>query len=344
MIEKISDNYSICYNEQIGSGYSARVYKGIYHDNISNITQKQSPNPNPNPNPNLNSRETNKVVAIKKIDTFKVLLSVLEQELYIVNLLMANPHENICKYYEIVRGSNCVFIVMEYCENNLTEILIKPLSEEFARNYFKQLVEAFKFLHKFNIIHRDLKPANILLTNNRTKIKIIDFGLSKFDGSMTNTFCGSPYYMAPEVLSQVPYNSKIDIWALGAILYEMLSGNRTFGTLNSVSELVKMIEARNIAPIKQKMTKKCKDLIDRLLEIDVKKRIGWHELYNHTWFQDALEISWEACHTASHKIIDNFINLYPSLPVIHRIKVDKQKNTNDLISDSIDTLQFELEL
>lgn len=106
---------------------------------------------------------------------------------------------------------------------------------------FRQLLEAFKILNKYNIMHRDLKPDNIFFHNGC--LKLGDFGFCKTLGNandMASTMLGSPIYMAPEVLKGEAYTSKADIWSLGVVFYEMIFGFCPFQS-NSIAKLITVL-------------------------------------------------------------------------------------------------------
>lgn len=106
----------------------------------------------------------------------------------------------------------------------------KKLSENNARFYAAQVVLALEHLHNYGIIYRDLKPENVLISSDGY-IKLTDFGLSKCgvkDTDYTKTICGTPEYLAPEILEKKNYNKCIDWWSLGCFIYEMLVGHPPF--------------------------------------------------------------------------------------------------------------------
>lgn len=115
----------------------------------------------------------------------------------------------------------------------------KTLSEDTIRLFLCQLAGAMKALHEKGVVHRDLKPQNILLSHGRKaasvhpqdiKLKIADFGFARFlqDGVMAATLCGSPMYMAPEVIMSLQYDAKADLWSLGTIVFQCLTGKAPF--------------------------------------------------------------------------------------------------------------------
>ena len=116
----------------------------------------------------------------------------------------------------------------------------KILSEEKCKRYFKQILEGISYSHENGVCHRDLKPENILLSDQGF-IKIIDFGFSANSKVMLTTYCGTPAYMAPEIVSKQSYNGgKADIWALGVMLYFILVGTLPFRAPNE-QELNRLI-------------------------------------------------------------------------------------------------------
>ena len=158
-------------------------------------------------------------------------------------------HKNIVKIKNCYTLCNMqVVFIMEFLEGG--ELLDKvekatKFSEQQARIYFKQIVEAMNYCHKNNLIHRDLKLENVLLTNlNTDQIKIVDFGIagvaSKFN--VENIDSGSLRYMSPEVVSSKAkqLTSAIDIWAMGVILFVMLVGDFPFNAVTNLGIMDKI--------------------------------------------------------------------------------------------------------
>ncbi|KOX68647.1 Serine/threonine-protein kinase ULK2 [Melipona quadrifasciata] len=156
---------------------------------------------------------------------------------------LAKSQNLLGKEIKILKESNYnVFLVMEYCNGgDLADYLSAKgtLSEDTIRVFLKQLAGAMKALHAKGVVHRDLKPQNILLSHNCGKacpqphqitLKIADFGFARFlqDGVMAATLCGSPMYMAPEVIMSLQYDAKADLWSLGTIVFQCLTGKAPF--------------------------------------------------------------------------------------------------------------------
>lgn len=153
--------------------------------------------------------------------------------LYYIDFLF---QPNIVSVREIVETNECVYIVLEYMAggelNNLITSLI-PLREDEVKALFYQIVLAVQYLHSQGITHRDLKPENVLLKAHKvdTTLKITDFGLSKIihdEDDLMKTICGTPCYVAPEILRGKVYDQQVDIWSMGVILYYMLSQELPF--------------------------------------------------------------------------------------------------------------------
>lgn len=147
-------------------------------------------------------------------------------------------------------------------------------SVERSRFYAAELLSALECLHEFNIVYRDLKPENILL-DWTGHIALCDFGLCKLNmaqGKKTNTFCGTPEYLAPEILLSQGYGKEVDWWTFGILLYEMLTGLPAFYD----SDTAKMYQKILKAPIdfKADMPESVVDLLSKLLERDPIKRLG----------------------------------------------------------------------
>ena len=158
---------------------------------------------------------------------------------------------------------------MDFANNqNLFSLINKKngLTEKEAFKYFIQTASAINFLHEQNLIHRDLKPENILIDNQDT-VKLCDFGWCvELKIGNRSTFCGTYEYMAPEIVNESPYDSAIDVWSLGVLLYELIHGYSPFRAKNSKNNDQEYIEIfSNITSynfqIEKHVSKECADLI-----------------------------------------------------------------------------------
>jgi len=165
---------------------------------------------------------------------------------------------------------------LEYCPNGDLSTFFnknKGISESEAKGYLKQLSEGLKYLIDNNIFHRDLKPQNILIDKNNI-LKITDFGFAKTINSyeISETFCGSPLYMAPEILTYQKYTDSADLWSVGVIMYEMIFGFTPY-TGNNLYNLVSNIKNNDlIIPNSKKISYECKDLLFSLLQKEPSQR------------------------------------------------------------------------
>jgi len=161
----------------------------------------------------------------------------------------------------------------------------KSFSEKDASRIMEQLFSALNYLHKNNIVHRDLKLENLLLTRkNDLEIKLADFGLSKvYNGQAMFTACGTPYYVAPEILTGDGYNSKIDTWAAGVLLYVLLSGRLPFSGETDVDLFKAIMDADLIwkKPQFDTVSDDAKDLIQKLITKDIDSRLTAEEALQH---------------------------------------------------------------
>lgn len=158
-----------------------------------------------------------------------------------------------------------------------------------AKFYICELLSAIETLHSMNIVYRDLKPENILL-DYQGHIALCDFGLCKINMKLdqkTNTFCGTPEYLAPELLLNKGYTRVVDFWTLGVLLYEMLASLPPFYDEDVSIMYKKILEDPLIFP--NDMDSVTKDLISKLLNRDPNKRLGYkgvEEIKNHLFFKD----------------------------------------------------------
>ena len=160
-----------------------------------------------------------------------------------------------------------VYILLEYASNGCLFHYIHPkhgLPENLALRFLYQTALGIKYLHDQNIIHRDIKPENLLL-DDAFDVKVCDFGWSCYldDNAVRSTICGTYEYMPPEIVNEQYHTSKVDIWCLGILLYEMLHGRAPFKASN-LNEIKQEINSKNIK-IKQEVSDKTAKLLTRLL-------------------------------------------------------------------------------
>ncbi|KAJ3437754.1 ovarian-specific serine/threonine-protein kinase lok-related [Anaeramoeba flamelloides] len=209
-----------------------------------------------------------------------------------IETLSVLNHPNVTKLYEMYKIKNKMFLVMEYAKGGSLMDLIEEKSrftETEAAFVILILLKALKYLHSKNIIHRDLKPENILLMNSCdiTSILITDFGFSKFlqENEYTKTFCGTATYMAPEILKQEEYDTSVDIWSTGVILYLLLSGLPPFFDYSIPLLHRKIMNGKLYFPKEQFSTisKRAMKLIKHFLKVNPKERITIDQALKNTW-------------------------------------------------------------
>lgn len=182
-----------------------------------------------------------------------------------------------------------------------------------------QLLLALEYLHEnFHIVYRDLKPENIMLDSNGNT-KIIDFGISKYNSTVCNTFCGTPQYLPPEIIQHKPYNQMVDFWNLGCILFELISGYPPFDANQVQENLFRQILTKKYQ-LPKFVSETVQDLISKLLEPSPEHRLGANgmsEIKLHPFFQ---RVDWIQALTSTQKgpltvKIDALETMYKALNV-----------------------------
>lgn len=235
--------------------------------------------------------KTNESVAIKVIDKEKImkggLIAHIKRE---ISILRRVRHPNIVQLFEVMATKSKIFFVMEYVKGGelFNKVAKGRLKEEMARRYFQQLISAVGFCHARGVFHRDLKPENILLDEDGD-LKVSDFGLSAIseqirgDG-LFHTFCGTPAYVAPEVLGRKGYEAaKVDIWSCGVILFVLMAGYLPFHDQNIMVMYKKIYKGEFRCPrwFSPELTR----LLSKLLDTNPETRITIPEIMNNKWFK-----------------------------------------------------------
>eukprot|EP00614_Pseudopedinella_elastica_P028879 CAMPEP_0172625410 /NCGR_PEP_ID=MMETSP1068-20121228/143676_1 /TAXON_ID=35684 /ORGANISM="Pseudopedinella elastica, Strain CCMP716" /LENGTH=282 /DNA_ID=CAMNT_0013434689 /DNA_START=281 /DNA_END=1126 /DNA_ORIENTATION=- len=233
--------------------------------------------------------------AVKKIDRSRLspkLLQNLESE---ISILRDFQHENIVKLHGIDKSKSHIFLVLEYCGGGDLHKFIKQhgrLSEATSQRFMRHLASGLVFLYERQLIHRDIKPQNLLLTtcSERATLKIADFGFARHlaTAALADTLCGSPLYMAPEILTFQKYDGKADLWSAGAVLFEMLAGRPPYGGANQ-SELVHNIRTTAVRlPSGVPISPPCVNLLQMLLQRKPHKRCSFEQFVRADFLAGAL--------------------------------------------------------
>ncbi|XP_022801294.1 serine/threonine-protein kinase DCLK1-like isoform X1 [Stylophora pistillata] len=238
------------------------------------------------------SRKTNKEYALKIISKAKVKGKehMVENE---ISILRRVKHKNIVELIEEYETPKEIFLVMELVKGgDLFEAIVKATkyTEKDASHMVRDLASALHYLHSMNVVHRDIKPENLLVVNysdNRKSLKIADFGLATEVKSPMFLVCGTPTYVAPEILDETGYGLKVDIWAAGVITYILLCGFPPFRSLDQdeLFDLILAGEFEYLSPFWDDISDSAKDLINHMLVVDDNKRFSALQVLNHSWIK-----------------------------------------------------------
>lgn len=262
---EILDRYDVV--KEIGQGGFSKVYLGVDKETKKEVAIKII----------SKSGSQNEASEVKK----EVIIQREFESPYIVNIMaMAERADDFILVMEYVNGGELFDAIVN----------AGSFSESDAANMIQQVLVGLKLLHDNGVVHRDLKPENLLLSvddKGKTTVKIADFGLS---GLIDNTedmkkFCGTEGYAAPEIVKNIDYDSSVDMWSLGVIVYILLSGFKPFDS-DSPYELYQMVITADyefFSPEFDEISDEAKDFISKLLQPDPKNRMTANDALKHPW-------------------------------------------------------------
>ena len=245
-------------------------------------------------------KDTKKIYALKVIDK-----SILKNEEEIKNIIneieimneLDSP--NLLKLITNFEDENSIYIILPLCQNGQLYDLLhkskKKVKNIYIKKYLYQTIQAINNLHKKKIIHRDIKPENILIDNEDNAL-LSDYGIATHckEGETRNTYCGTDEYLAPEVIRGEKYDEKIDIWAIGILIYECVSplGKTPFNKIDFLqrTEDNKEYIIKNDKDLKIQYDKDfdplAKNLIEKIIKINPVDRLPIEEILNHIFFNN----------------------------------------------------------
>ncbi|XP_071942894.1 serine/threonine-protein kinase DCLK3-like isoform X2 [Antedon mediterranea] len=235
---------------------------------------------------------TDQEFAMKIVDKSKLKgkEQMIENE---IGIMKNVNHPNIVRLFEEHETKENIYLVMEYVKGgDLFDAITESVkfTEANAALMISDLSQALAYLHDLNIVHRDLKPENLLVSNGPEGdmvLKLADFGLAMEVKEPILTVCGTPTYVAPEILAETGYGLEVDMWATGVIAYILLCGFPPFRSLDrdqeELFEIIQAGEFEYLSPYWDNISVSAKDLINHLLVVNRKKRYTAKQVLEHTW-------------------------------------------------------------
>ncbi|KAJ8550994.1 hypothetical protein K7X08_000364 [Anisodus acutangulus] len=254
-------------------------------------------------------------VAIKEIVTTRLNNKLQESLKSEIVILQKINHPNIIRLHDMIEEVGKIYIVLEYCRGGDLSMYIQQrhgkIPEATAKHFMQQLASGLKILRDNNLIHRDLKPQNLLLSSNNdsSTLKIADFGFARSlqPRGLAETLCGSPLYMAPEIMQLQKYDAKADLWSVGAILFQLVTGKTPFTGNNQIQLLQNILKSTELLfpPNAKNLSPECIDLCRKLLRRYPVERLTFEEFFNHPFLAQKQpdELSWG---TRPQRVIGGF--------------------------------------
>eukprot|EP00658_Telonema_sp_P-2_P046262 TRINITY_DN3437_c0_g2_i2.p1 TRINITY_DN3437_c0_g2~~TRINITY_DN3437_c0_g2_i2.p1 ORF type:complete len:286 (+),score=63.33 TRINITY_DN3437_c0_g2_i2:229-1086(+) len=230
----------------------------------------------------VKDKKDSRQYCVKKVNVSRMKPKEIKEAMNEISVLsVLTKHPCIVTYRESFLYQGWLCILMDFAEGGDLHDAVKQMkarkttfSEETVLDWFVQICLAMKHIHDRKILHRDLKTQNIFLTGNKKLVRVGDFGISKVlsnTGELAKTAIGTPYYLSPEICQEKPYDQKSDIWAMGCLLYELLTLRHAFEGNNMRGLVVKILRGI-FPPISSKYSRNARDLVALMLAKDPRKR------------------------------------------------------------------------
>lgn len=232
-------------------------------------------------------KKTNQTYVIKVIDKKSIknqqLVGQMNRE---IEIMYQVHHPHLMQLINHFEDDDKFFMVMPFAAKGQLYTLLRRqvrFDQRTAAQYMRETIAAVKYLHEHKIIHRDIKPENLLLDQNY-RVKLSDFGWSNFkeDEDTRKTYCGTPEYLAPEMVKKQPHDYSIDIWSLGVLLFEFLAGYAPFTGANHTELFTNIKRLKINWPVD--FPPLAKNLVTRILKLNPKERPSLDEISAHSWF------------------------------------------------------------
>ena len=258
------------------------------------------------------NKKTNEYVAMKIMKKVEILKS--KQADHIANeikILSMIDHPFVIKFDGFTQDEKYLYLALELINGGELFTYLRGVGRfpvDQARVYIAQIISIFEYLHSKNIIYRDLKPENILI-HKSGYLKLTDFGFAKIVEGRTYTLCGTPEYLAPEIILNKGHGKPVDWWTCGILLYEMIAGIDPFSDDDPMMVYQKILKGKIKFP--SGFDSNAKSLVKHLLESDLTKRYGnlkggVKDIKGHRFFK---ELNWE-----------KLINMELTPPYIPKVK------------------------
>ncbi|POM63420.1 AUR protein kinase, partial [Phytophthora palmivora] len=230
-------------------------------------------------------KQSKYVVALKVLNKQQLVKSSMEHQLRReIEIQSHLRHKSILRLYGYFYDSKRVYLIIEYApQGELYKKLMRAgrFSEKQSALYIQEMARALIYMHSKHVIHRDIKPENLLVGYNG-ELKIADFGWSVHaPSSRRTTLCGTLDYLPPEMIENKPHDENVDVWTLGILMYEFLTGAPPFETENTKETY------RRIAHVDVKfpsyVSSEARDLLMKILRHDPQQRIALERVLEHPW-------------------------------------------------------------